>query len=165
MDIIIKIEDDQIEKLVSKTFEDHGEMYFADAMKEAIEKYIAEELKVAFECINGTYTSAIKENDKSMALSFIRSLFIETKKGSWGNEYKPTEYMQEIIRGLDIKDTLDKYKDELIETMHENIDSYIATFIRNMFISNIFADNSFQNALKSEIDSSIQYRFNIERNK
>ena len=166
MDIIIKIEDDQVEKLVSQTFKDYGEMYFADTMKEAVEKYIGFELEAAFQCINGTYSgTAVKASDKNIATSFIRSLFITTKKDSWSNTYQPTEYMQEIIRSLDVKDILDKYKDELIKTMHENIDTYMATFIRNMFISNIFMDRSFQESLQQQIDMYIQHRFNVERNK
>lgn len=169
MDIIIKIEDDQISELVNKTSIELGNEYFEEALKQAFVKYIDKELDAAFKCISGTYTNHNlntndKDKDKDIAESVIRNLFVNKKKNYYGAiEYEPTDYMKQLVNGLDLKDTLNKYKDQLIESMHDNIDTYIATFIRNMFVSNIFMDHSFQKSLQQQIDMTIMAQV-IKRN-
>jgi hypothetical protein len=160
MDIIIKIEDNQIAELVNKTSEEIGTEYFAEAMKQGFAKYIDKELEAAFGCIHKTYVSDRDRNadkDNQIAESFIRNLFVKANKNTYNHTttYEPTEYMNTVIRNIPMQETLDKYRDDLIASLHENIDKYIAIFIRDMFIGNIFDNRTFRTALATEMDMAI----------
>lgn len=166
MDITIHIEQDKITDLINKTTEEIGQEFFAEIMKQAFGEYIKKELESAFACIDGQYTTNNRNTDearKNEATSILRSLFVKKVKSqySYNNEftYQPTEYLSNIIKDLDVKGEMERYRDELMAELHKNIDKYMVELMKSIFIGNIITDGTFQSALRQQMDFSVNMMF------
>ena len=124
-------------------------------------------MKSAFACLAGQYHTGDRNTDsknKEQASSILRSLFVKAGKQSGGFYsptivYEPTEYLSNIITGLDIKEEMVKYKDELMSTLHESIDGYIVQLMKSLFVGNVMMDPTFQTSLRQQMDFSVGFMF------
>lgn len=166
MDITIHIEQDKITDLINKTTDEIGQEFFAEIMKQAFGEYIKKELESAFNCIDGQYSTnnrSVDEARKSEATSIIRSLFVKRVNDSHSYSssytYRPTEYLGNIIKDLDVKGEMEKYRDELMAELHKNIDTYMVELMKSIFIGNVIMDGTFQSALRQQMDFSVNMMF------